>query len=396
MDYSGFFTDEAVRLEILRKRAYNMRWAEQPEDVLPMTAADPDFPACPEVVRAIKDYADAGYFSYTPPLGLPEFREAIASGLRRRKNEDVDPSLVLPIDSAARAMHVTAAMLLQPGDEMIVWDPVDFLFRASCLAAGGTPVLFPTKLGADGKIDLSDLESYVTPKTKLIGLCNPHNPVGALYSRETLETLLDIADRHGIWIMSDEIWSDIVYPGEEFMSLFDPRVRGNKERVIGIYGFSKTFGVAGLRIGCVYAASKAAFDKAVEASGVLSTAGGISSLSQIAGTACMNEGFDYFDAFLKHLTKNRDYACERLNAMKGISCRKPQATYLVFPDISSTGLASVEFADLMREKAKLAIVPGSERFFGPGAEGHVRICIATSSGLLKEGLDRFEYGLSLI
>ncbi|MBQ4506647.1 MAG: pyridoxal phosphate-dependent aminotransferase [Firmicutes bacterium] len=396
MDYSGFFTDEAVKLEILRKRAYNMRWAEQPEGVLPMTAADPDFPACPEVVRAIKDYADAGYFSYTPGLGLPEFKEAIAGALKRRKNEDVDPAFVLPIDSAARAMHVTAAMILQPGDEMIVWDPVDFLFRASCESAGGKAVLFPTILNEEGKVDISRLEEYVTPNTRMIGLCNPHNPVGSLYSKKDLELLLDIADRHGLWIMSDEIWSDIVYPENEFLSLFDPRVKGNKERVIGIYGFSKTFGVAGLRIGCIYCTNKELFDRIVDASGVLSTAGGIASICQVAGAACMNEGFDYFDAFLKHLTANRDYAWERLNAIEGISCRKPQATYLMFPDISSTGMRSEELTAHLLDKAKLAIVPGSKRFFGPGAEGHVRICIATSRGILKEGLDRFEYGLSLL
>ena len=384
MDYSGFFTDEAVKLEILRKRAYNMRWAEQPEGVLPMTAADPDFPACPEVVRAIKDYADAGYFSYTPGLGLPEFKEAIAGALKRRKNEDVDPAFVLPIDSAARAMHVTAAMILQPGDEMIVWDPVDFLFRASCESAGGKAVLFPTILNEEGKVDISRLEEYVTPNTRMIGLCNPHNPVGSLYSKKDLELLLDIADRHGLWIMSDEIWSDIVYPENEFLSLFDPRVKGNKERVIGIYGFSKT---------CT---NKELFDRIVDASGVLSTAGGIASICQVAGAACMNEGFDYFDAFLKHLTANRDYAWERLNAIEGISCRKPQATYLMFPDISSTGMRSEELTAHLLDKAKLAIVPGSKRFFGPGAEGHVRICIATSRGILKEGLDRFEYGLSLL
>ena len=110
----------------------------------------------------------------------------------------------------------------------------------------------------------------------------------------------------------------------------------------------------------------------------------------------MNEGFDYFDAFLKHLTANRDYAWERLNAIEGISCRKPQATYLMFPDISSTGMRSEELTAHLLDKAKLAIVPGSKRFFGPGAEGHVRICIATSRGILKEGLDRFEYGLSLL
>lgn len=389
------FDDNAVNLDILRKRAFNGRWAEVAEDVVPLTAADPDFQVEPKVLQAMKDYLDGGYLSYTPKLGFPEFREAIAQGINARKHEGVDPDLVLPLDSAARGMYVIAGAFLKPGDEMIVFDPVDFLFQESCLAAGGVPVRFPARPRADGTgLELGDLEEYITPKTRMIGLCNPHNPWGTLYTKEDLEHILALANKYNLWIMNDEIWSDIVYPEQPFLSI--NQVEGDKSRVLSVYGFSKSFGVAGLRIGCVYCTDQAVFDALVKESAVLTTAGGICSISQVAGTACMRFGFERLDAFLVHLRQNRDYALERLSRLEGMTCRRPQATYLLFPDITATGLSSQDFAAFMEEKVRLAIVPGTEKFFGPGAEGHIRICFATSRAILKEGLDRLERGMDLL
>lgn len=391
----NYFNDDAVKLDVLKKKAFNYRWAEVPEGVIPLTAADPDFPVAPQIIEALQDYLKDGYLSYTPKLGFPEFRESIARSLNERKNEGVDPELVLPLDSAARGMYVISEMILKPGDEMIVFDPVDYIFKSSCLAVGATPVLFPSKLKEDGRIDLSELEKYVTPKTKLIGLCNPHNPLGALYTKEDLDHILTIANKHDLWIMNDEIWSDIVYPECDFVSILTLGKERNK-KTLSVFGFSKSFGVAGLRIGCVHCTEKDTFEKLVETSAVMSTAGGITSLSQVAGKACLDKAYPWVEEFLVHLTGNRDYAYERLNKMPGIKCHKPQATYMMFPDITGTGLGSQEFVDFMLENAKLALVPGTDKFFGPGAEGHVRICYATSRAILKEGLDRLEYGLSLL
>ncbi len=389
------FSDNAVNLDVLKKRAFNGRWAEVPEGVIPLTAADPDFQVEPKVIQAMKDYLDEGYLSYTPKLGFPEFRQAIADGINQRKHENVDPNLVLPLDSAARAMYVTAAAFMEKGDEMIVFDPVDFLFQESCMAAGGVPVRFPAKIREDGRgLDLSQLESYITPKTKMIGLCNPLNPLGTLYTKEDLDYILALANKYDLWIMNDEIWSDIVYPEQPFVSIL--QADGDKSKVVSVYGFSKSFGVAGLRIGCAYCTNQEVFDAIVKESAVMTTAGGICSIAQIAGIACMRQGMERLDAFLVHLKKNRDYAIDRLSKMDGISCFTPRATYLVFPDITQTGLTSQEFAEFMQREAKLAIVPGTKNFFGPGAEGHIRICFATSHAILQEGLDRFEHGLKLL
>ena len=142
----SLFADSNVKIDVLKKRAFNYRWAEVPEGMIPLTAADPDYPVAPEIRQALMEYVQDGYFSYTPKLGYPEFAQSISRALKERKGEEIDPDLILPIDSAARGMYVIAETVLKPGEEMIVFDPVDYLFRESCLAAGGKVVLFPAEL----------------------------------------------------------------------------------------------------------------------------------------------------------------------------------------------------------------------------------------------------------
>ena len=330
---------------------------------------------------------------YTPKLGYWDVRESIARQFNERKSEHVDPHFLLPIDSAARGMFVIAKVLLQPGDEAIIFDPVDFLFSSSVRAAGATPVLFPANVTADNRIDLSTIEQYITPKTKMIGLCNPHNPLGTLYSRDDLQFLLDLAEKYDIYIMNDEIWSDIVYPPKKFLSILSLHPENN-HRILSVYGFSKSFSIAGLRAGCIYAADQEMFEKLVDASDVMSTAGGVASLSQIAAKICMDDCYYWNEAFVRTMQSNRDYAIDRISKMPGIVPNRPDALFMLFPDITGTGMDSQSFADYLLEEEKLAVVPGTAQFFGPGAEGHIRICLATSREILAEGLNRLERALN--
>lgn len=382
------FTNENIKFDVLRQRAYNMRWAEQDTDVIPLTAADHDFPCAPEVVQALQDYIKEGYFTYTPHRGFPSFKQAIAKAMKERKNEDVNPDFVLPIDSAARGMKVIADAVLQPGDEVIVFDPVDFLFRTSMESAGAKVILFPTNLQSDC-VSLEGLEDYITPKTKMLGFCNPHNPMGMLYKKEDLDYLLRLSEKYGFYIMNDEIWSDMIYPECEFTSLLHFGAERNA-RTLTVYGFSKTFGLAGLRIGCVYTMNQEMYDRVVKASLVDTTIGGIDALSQIAGEAALKYGFPRVDAFRAQIAENRDYALARIEKMPGIKCHKPQTTFVLFPDITGTGWDPVDLIDVLKEKYRVALVPGGARFFGPGSEGHIRICLSTSHEVLEEGLNRLE------
>ena len=388
----ALFDHSTINFDVLRKKAFNYRWAEVPPDVIPLTAADSDFPMAPELVQGLTEAIQRGYMPYTPKLGYWDVRESIARQLNQRKDEHVDPNFLLPIDSAARGMYTIAKVLLKPGDEAIIFDPVDYLFSSSIQSVGATPVLFPAKVEEDNRINLSAFEEYITPKTRMIGLCNPHNPLGVLFSRDDLQFLLDLAEKYDLYIMNDEIWSDIVYPPKKFLSILSLHPAKN-HRILSVYGFSKSFSIAGLRAGCIYAADQEMFDKLVDASDVMSTAGGISSLSQIAAKICMDECYYWNEAFVRFMQSNRDYAIARIDKMPGIVSNHPDALFMLFPDITGTGMDSQQLTSYLLTEAKLATVPGTAQFFGPGAEGHIRICLATSREVLTEGLNRLELAL---
>jgi aspartate/methionine/tyrosine aminotransferase len=385
------FTDADINMKALKERAFNLRWATLPPNVIPLTAADPDFKCAPEIVEAINQYSAEQTFAYGPAEGLPQFREVIAKTVQERKNIKTSADLILPVDSAAQGMFVIAKYCLQPGDEAIVFDPVDFLFKKSVESAGATPVLFPIDV-ATGKYDVALLRSLITPKTKMLCICNPHNPIGKVYSKAELEELGNIAVEYDLWIMNDEIWSDIIFPHHQFTSIasISPDIA---ERTLTVYGFSKSFGLAGLRVGFIISPSEMVHEGIVETSQVRTTAFGVSTVSQVAAQAAFEKCWYWVDGFLQHLTKNKNYAVDRLNKMPGISCHHPQGCYLVFPDIKATKRSATALTEFLLKEGKVAVVPGAEKWFGPGAEGHIRICIATSHNILKEGLDRIEDSL---
>lgn len=385
-----------VNFDALKKKAYNYRWAEVEDGIIPLTAADPDYPCSPAIKKAMMDYIEDGYFSYTPKLGLDEFKHSFVDYVKRRKGEEIDVNNVLPVDSAARGMFIIAKAFLKEGDEMIVFDPCDFLFREACKSAKATPVCCPVDIDVENrKMDLSHLESCITSKTKMIGLCNPHNPYGMVYSKEDLDYIMSLCEKYDLYIMNDEIWSDIIYSDATFNSIY---CLGNERchRVLSVYGYSKTFGLAGLRIGTIYASDNNNFNKLVEASEVLSTAGGATSLSQIAAKAAMDDTENWYHDLIKHLEHNRDYAVDFINKLPYLKAYKPSATYLLFVDIKDTGMESEEFTNFIKENEKLAIIPGGHKFFGDRSEGYVRICIATGFEVLQEGLNRLKNGVEKI
>lgn len=391
MDY---FEHKNIDLEVLKRKAFNLRWAEVPDGFIPLTAADMDYPCAPSIKKALLDYIEEGYFSYTPKKGLPEFNKAFVDYVKQTKFEDIKEHTVLAVDSAARGMYIIAKAFLKPGDEMIVFDPCDYLFRESCLAAGATPVSYPAVLDTKSrKMDLSRLEDYITEHTKMIGLCNPHNPYGLVYTEEELDTIMKLCEKYDLLIMNDEIWSDIVYPDATFKSIY---CLGNErcQRVLSVFGFSKSFGLAGLRIGCIYASEDTMFENLVIYSDVMSTAGGATSLSQVAAIAAMNDTQEWLSAFISHVTKNRDFAVDYINKnIPSLHAYKPQATFLLYVDISKLLISGAEFVEFLKKEVQLAIVPGGHQYFGDQSEGHVRICLATSTEILKEGLCRLRIGV---
>jgi aspartate/methionine/tyrosine aminotransferase len=388
------FSHERIPMDVLRERAFNLRWAEQPDDVVCLTAADPDFPVAPAIQEAIADYVAGGVLPYGPPEGLPGFRRAVAREMSECRGVACTADQVLAADSVASAMFVVARHVLRPGDEALVFDPVDFLFKSSTEAAGGVPVLVPFDRRTR-RLDLDALERAVTPRTRLVGVCNPVNPLGVVLTREELTRIGELAVEHDLTILSDEIWSDIVFAPHEFVSIASLRPE-IAARTVTISGFSKNYGLAGLRIGYFVAGSEALYDGLLATSAARLTAYGATTLSQVAAQAAYEHGRPHLDAFLAHLTAVRDYAVARLDAMDGVSCHAPEATYLLFPDVSSFGRSSAEVAAHLLAAGRVAVVPGAARWFGPGAEGHVRIAFPTSMKMVQEGLDRMASALETL
>ena len=382
------FEKHSVNLDILKKRAFNLRWATVPEGVIPLTAADPDFPSAPEIAEAIIRFTKDRYLSYGPPAGLPEFKESVARYFSIKRQIPALPEFIFPVDSAAFGIYLTCKAFLESGDEAIIFDPVDFLFRYSIESVGGIAVPFAIPPGAVS-VDFSGLETLVSSRTKLICLCNPLNPTGKVFTKDELLKLGEIACKHGLVILSDEIWSDIVFSPHVYTSIasLNEEIRN---QTVTVTGYSKSYGLAGLRIGAVMASNQVHYSRLFEVSLHGSTIHGANVLSQVAATAALNECDYWLDNFLIHLQKMKDMCDRELNTINGFHCIPPEGCYVAFTNITGTGKNSMEIYQLLLDKAKVAVVPGAKEWFGQGAEGFIRMSFATSEDILSEALYRIK------
>ena len=386
------FDPTNIDLKVLAQRAHNLRWAELPAGVIPLTAADPDFPAAEVITEAIARYTSSNYYSYSAAKGYLPFREAMAAYMQTRRSYSVGVEGVLPVDSAAFGIYLTCKTLLNKGDEAIVFDPVDFLFAYSVEAVGGVAVRFPIPAGTD-RVDFDSMEPLLTPRTKLICLCNPLNPTGKVFTREELLQLAAFAEKHNLYILSDEIWSDIVFQPYSFTSIasLDKVVA---DRTITVTGFSKSYGLAGMRLGAVMATDPVLFERLFENSLHSTTIHGVNILAQVAGTAALNEAQDWLAGFIQHLQRMRDLTVSRMNAIPGFHCLSPQGCYVALVDVRGTGLSSADLQARLLKEAKVAVVPGLERWFGPAAAGTIRISFATTEEILTTAFDRIEKNIA--
>ncbi len=367
----------------LRERAFNLRWATTDPDVIPLTAADPDLPVAPAVTKAIADYVARPHLSYGPPCGLPDFRRAIAEHFAREKSADIAPSRVIATNSAASALALVARHVLREGDEVVIQDPVDFLVAESARRAGASLRLWkPT----GGRFTLVGLHAAVSPKTRLVSVCHPHNPLGSLWSPREVEEIATFARERGIAVLSDEVWSDVVLDGAPFASF-----AGMEQPGWVVYGLSKGYGLAGLRIGAIVAPEAAHAAAFSAAAGFDHTIEGVATLSQVAATAALDDAAEWRQAFLAHCAQQRDRAIARLGALGGVHIPgTPRATFVLFVDVRGTRLDEQTIAERTERLARVRVVPGSPRWFGSGAAGHIRLSLATTETVLDEALTRIE------
>lgn len=385
------FTNEFINLQVLRERAFNLRWATVNDEVIPLTAADPDFPCAQEITEAITTYASSGYFSYAPAEGLPDFKEALHDFFFLQRNYLIPKEFILPVDSAAFGIQLICQSILSPGDEAIIFDPVDFLFEFCVNQANAKAVRFPIPQGINA-VDFTEMEKLISPKTKLICLCNPLNPTGKVFSREELIQLGDIALTYNLLILSDEIWSDIVFKPATFTSI-GSLSESIANQTITVSGFSKSYGLAGLRVGVVATNNAAIFQRIFEKSLHQYTVHGANSIGQIAGIAALRNSQTWLANFVQHLQEMRDFVTDRINQINGLSTVAPDGCYVSLIKIDGLPYNAEQMQKHLLDKAKVLVVPGLSRWFGPGAEGHFRISFATSKEILTEALSRIEENL---
>jgi cysteine-S-conjugate beta-lyase len=372
---------DAVTESQLRAKAC-AKWHAFPDDVLPLWVADMDFPVADEIKAAVKDQLDVDDLGYGPKTGLPGFRESLVERLATRFDWHVDVDDVRPLPGIVPGIHLAALALAGPGDELVVQPPVYPPFYSAVLNAGRCVLENPMLVqGGHYTLDTEGLRHAITPATRGVILCNPQNPTGRVFTRAELEALAEVVLEERLWVISDELHADLVLDGRHipFASL-SPEVA---QRTMTLYGPTKAFNIAGLKVGFAIAQNRALLDRLGAVATTLLP--GPTTLSQRAAIAAYREGGAWLDATLAYLRANRDHLVARLGAeAPAVKVRSPEGTYLAWLDLRALGLGTG--LDAALHEAGVALNDGTT--FGTGGEGHARLNFATSRTILDAALDR--------
>jgi len=358
------------------------KWHREPPDVIPLWLADPDYPLCPELKDELRKAIEEEYTVYSSDDAATE---AITEKLKRVNKIEVPPDQVMLTQGVNPVMWLAARHACRVGDEVIVTDPMYFPFFTSVEVTQTQPVYWRLDLDGKYRFDVEKLKELITPKTRLIYVCNPHNPAGRAMTKEELKGVADVAVDNNIYVMVDELWEDIRYDGVKHTSLasLNPEVAN---LTVTSWGFSKTWSVPGLQSGYLACTNKVMFQNIQRiARGILR---GTNNLGKAIAPLICSGNIDYwYKDMNKYLAEVRDLVAKRLNEMGDFTVPHMEATYLMFPRFNY-GLTSDELDKVLMKDAKVSLHKGSA--FGPSGQGHMRILTATSKGIMNEALDRIE------
>lgn len=360
-------------------------------DVVGFGTGEPDFNTPDNINMAgIKAICD-GKTKYTPAAGIIPLRKAIAQRLKEDCGLDYDYTQIVVASGAKHSVYIALAAITNPGDEIIIPAPFWVSYYEMVRMVGGTPVIVEAGEAQDFKITAEQLENAITDKTKCLMLNNPSNPTGMIYSADELRALADVCVKHDLYILADEIYYQLIYDGIEFTSIASLS-EDIKERTLLINGVSKSYAMTGWRVG--YCAANKTLAKIM--SNFLShSTGAPSTISQWASVEALSGPQDGIEAMRLEFLKRRDYIVERINAIPGVSCIRPNGAFYVMMNIEkligrTLGGKLIEndddFAVALLEKALVAVVPCS----GFGMKNFVRWSYAASMENIQKGLDRLE------
>jgi aminotransferase len=358
------------------------------KDVISLGVGEPDF-VTPWNIRERAIYSlEQGYTSYTSNKGMIELRMAVSKYLKRKYGLDYDPEEEILITvGVSEGSDLSFRAIVDRGDKILVPEPYYVSYGPMTTLCAGKPVFIRTNPDNGFKITAKDIDSSCDDKTKGIILNYPNNPTGASYSKNEIKSLAGSIKSNGLIVISDEIYCDLTYDSPHVPISTLP---GMKERTIYLNGFSKAFAMTGWRIG--YACGPkdiiAAMTKIHQYTMMC-----VPITSQIAALEALKPGDRSVEAMKREYRRRREFTVSRLNEI-GLSCHKPEGAFYAFPSIKKSGLGSMEFARLLLEKEKVAVVPGTA--FGRSGEGYLRISYASNMDKLKEAFLRIERFLKAI
>lgn len=355
------------------------------KNVVHLEIGEPDFDTPPNIIQAAKDALDKGFTHYGPAAGLPETRQAIADYINRTRGYDLwKPEEIVVTPGGKPIMFFGMMACIDEGDEVIYPNPGFPIYESVINFLKAKPVPLPLREEKEFRFDVADLEARITPKTRMVILNTPQNPTGGILTREDLAQIAELAIKHNLIVLSDEIYSQVTYGDFKHTSIseFD----GMKERTMILDGFSKTFAMTGWRMG--YGAFPEHIAKVV-AKLQTNVTSCTSSFTQIAGIEALSDRtLPYVSDFLKEFERRRDIIVDGLNAIPGFRCHKPHGAFYVFPNITGTGMTSQEAADFFLYEAGVACLSGTA--FGAHGEGFIRFSYANSVEKIQEALKRIE------
>lgn len=343
----------------------------------------PDFDT-PKIIKdaTVKSIENGDVF-YTSNYGIMPLREAVAEKLRNENNIDYTAKEVLITAGASESIYDSYSLILEEDDEILLPNPCWPNYVNAAHIMGAVPVRYSLAEENDFQIDFDELEGLVTEKTKAIVIINPSNPIGSMFTLETLEKLADFAKKKDILVISDEIYEKIIYGNKKHISIAS--LDGMKERTITINGFSKTYSMTGFRL--AYVAAPEEFIRVLNIIHQHNTSCA-TSFVQHGGITALKEGGDASEEMVKEYKRRRDYIVEKVNSIEGLSLNAPDGAFYAFINIKGLGISSEEFCNYLLDEECVAIVPGT--VFGSAGEGFVRFSYASSYEDIVEGLNRME------
>jgi len=356
----------------------------QGRDIVHLEIGQPDYSTPQHVVESAYQAMQEGHTKYTFPSGTLETRETIARKAGDQRDMTVSAEEIVVGPGAKPLLFLPCLALVEPGDEVIMPDPGFPTYRDSVLVAGGVPV--PVELDRMRGFDLQKLEARISDRTRMIILNSPSNPTGGVTSAEDLETIAKLAKKHDTWVLSDEIYSRLVYDDEARTIATLP---GMRERTIVLDGFSKTYSMPGWRLGYAIVPQALAERLAVL---LVHAVGCTADFTQVAGMSALEGDQSQPERMREEYKERRNKTVVALNEIPGVSCDLPQGAFYVFPDVRSFGRSSREIADFLLDDAGVALLPGTD--FGEGGEGFLRISYATAWERIELGIERIKSGLA--